>query len=63
MKILQWLSVEEHEMPLETPILVEHEFGIEAIHFWNGFWRYWYSGTIVSIDVLQTAKYFVVVKK
>lgn len=58
-----WLSVNEHTLPLETPLLLMHEHGIEAIQFWNAAWRYWYSGNIVDISVLQTAKYFMVALK
>ena len=58
-----WISVKEHTLPLETPLLLLHEHGIEAIHFWNATWRYWYTGNPVGIEVLQTAKYFMIALK
>lgn len=69
---LQWLeigqeemlmSVKDHSLPLETPILVIHPLGVEAIHFWNARWRYWYSGTPVDNDVLQTMTHFITSEK
>lgn len=58
----EWLSVDRNLIPLETDIIVRHKFGIEAIHYINHEWRYWYTGKIVDIHVLQTMTHFMIVK-
>lgn len=49
-----WIKISEYEMPLETDIIVSHPHGVEAIHFFNAGWKYWYSGKAVPLEVLKS---------
>jgi hypothetical protein len=48
-----WIKIEDERMPLETPILVKHNCGIHAIHFWKAKWKFWYSGKPVVKEVIE----------
>lgn len=49
-----WISVEDEPMPLEQFIIVSHPYGIEAINFHSGGWRYWYANKFVKEAVLRS---------
>jgi hypothetical protein len=51
---MRWINIEEQPMPLETDIIVSHKYGVEAIHFYNAKWTYWYSNNTCSTDLLQS---------
>lgn len=49
-----WISVEEENMPLETDLIVKHPFGVEAIHFFNAEWTFWYTGKSCGSDLIKS---------
>lgn len=55
---MEWISIDRTNLPLEKPILVAHDHGIEGIQFFNAKWRYWYTGEQVKNDVLSTVTHF-----
>jgi len=57
-----WVSVEDESMPLETDIIVKHPFGVEAIHFLNANWRFWYTGNVCDNDLLKGITHFKIIK-
>lgn len=63
MNLPQWEeNLHGKGLPLETPIVVKHKHGIEAIHFWYGAWRYWYTGWNVDKEVLHTITHYMITK-
>lgn len=50
---MNWISINDQQMPLETDIIVSHKYGIEAIHFFNAQWWYWYCKKVVPESVLK----------
>lgn len=54
MEAVNWISLEQESMPLETPIIVSHPHGVEAIQFWNGYWRLWYKGEPIRKELLRS---------
>lgn len=48
-----WISIKETSMPLEKDIIVKHSHGIDAIHFFNHKWTFWYSNKHCSEDFLK----------
>jgi len=52
-KVDDWISVEDENMPLETDIIVKHPFGVEAIHFFNAEWKFWYTGKTCGSDLIK----------
>lgn len=53
-----WVPIEKEPMPLETDILVKHQYGVEAIHFFGATWRYWYTNEEVRKDVMASATHW-----
>lgn len=49
-----WISVEKENMPLETDLIVKHPFGVEAIHFFNAEWTFWYTGKSCGSDLIKS---------
>ena len=49
-----WISVEDENMPLETDLIVKHPFGVEAIHFFNAEWTFWYTGKSCGSDLIKS---------
>ena len=50
---MNWINIKTEQMPLETHIIISHQYGVDAICFTNGKWRYWYSFTPVDIETLK----------
>lgn len=59
---MNWIEINWSEVPLEQQVLVKHPFGVEGIHFWNGCWKYWYTGKPCSADFLGTITHYIVVE-
>ena len=57
---MEWVSIDNQPMPLEKDILVSHKYGIEAIHFFNGRWTYWYTQKLVDQKVLDTITHWMI---
>jgi len=51
---LKWIAVEDCPLPLEEDIIVQHPYGVEAIHFFGATWRYWYTNELVPKATLDT---------
>lgn len=51
---MNWIDIEKEDMPLETDIIVSHKYGVEAIHFFNAHWKFWYSKEPVKIELLKS---------
>lgn len=58
-----WIDINEERMPLETDILIQHEFGIEAIHFLCAEWKYWYTGKKVPPEVMKSITHWTKVER
>ena len=55
---MNWIKVSDEAVPLEVPVLVSHKYGVDAIQFWGGKWKYWYSGAVVGTDLLETVTHW-----
>lgn len=44
-------------------ILVSHEFGIDAIHYFGGKWTFWYTTEVVSDDIIKSITHYCEPKK
>jgi len=55
---MEWINIEDEQMPLEKPIIIKHKYGIEAIQFHNAAWRYWYTGIPVEKEVLENTTHW-----
>ncbi len=51
---MHWIPIDEQKMPLETDIIVMHPYGVEAIHFFNARWTYWYKKDAVPESLMRT---------
>lgn len=58
----EWLSLPDNEPPLETPLLVKHRYGVEAIQFHSAKWRYWYNSEPVDSGLMKTVTHFLIAK-
>lgn len=54
----EWFDLKSTAPPLETPILMKHRHGVEAVQFHSARWNYWYTGERVEHAVLSTATHF-----
>ncbi len=50
---MNWIKIEDEKMPFEEYIIVKHKYGVDAIAFFSGSWKFWYSGKAVELKTLQ----------
>jgi hypothetical protein len=53
---MEWISIKDQPMPLQTHIIVSHPLGVDAIHFFkcNKKWTYWYSRLTVPKTIMES---------
>jgi hypothetical protein len=58
---MEWISINtSNDMPLETMVIVQHKYGIEAIQFFQHQWRYCYTGKPVPYDLIKSITHWFV---
>lgn len=51
---LKWIAVEDRLLPVEEDIIVQHPYGVDAIHYIGATWRYWYTNELVPDSIIST---------
>lgn len=63
-KVPEWFPMPTLPMPIlyEYYLLIKHRYGIDAIYFHGGEWKFWYSGNplgkLQANDIFTTATHF-----
>ena len=55
---LRWIPVEEKPLPLEEDIIVKHQYGADAVHFFGAVWRFWYTAKEVPADLVASVTHW-----
>lgn len=51
---LKWIPIEVALLPPDEDIIVQHPYGVDAIHYIGATWRYWYTNEEVPKSTLET---------
>lgn len=59
-----WIAVDGDNYPVDTPIIIEHKHGYDAVRLYQGEWRYCYANEpvrdILLNSILTTAKRYLI---